>query len=123
MLFIKLIKLSSILWLALSYNINAEISVHLAEHHHAHVHDHAHVHLDEAKLQVVKKSEHEHKVVDLESFTSGMRLGDVSGSLAPLQVHQINAPVSFSEQNENYLSLNLAYRPPPDKFRNLPMLN
>ncbi|MBJ00933.1 MAG: hypothetical protein CME67_06850 [Halobacteriovoraceae bacterium] len=122
MLFIRLLKLSSILWLALSYNINAEISAHLAEHHFAHGHDHAHVHVED-ETQTFEDKDHEHRVVDIEAYTALKRSIDTSQSWVPLSAYQLAGEISFSKISNNFKNLKFAFRPPPDKFRNLPMLN
>lgn len=128
---LNLVRLGLVIWLGLSYNINAEISGHLAEHHHGLVHEDEHEHdhgtTQQARLTIVEgaaiaASSHEHFGLDTSVFTFAQ-----ARDFLP-EIASANTSLSFDPQTNNiafpgFFYADLAYSPPPWRFRNLPMLN
>lgn len=131
MRFLDLIRLALIAWVGLSHNINAEIAGHLAEHHHEFFHEralesrehlHSHASSKGSEGADLEASSHEHFGLDSSVFTLA-QARDLLPEIAPASISlSLDAQTAFVAF-PGFFHADLAYSPPPWRFRNLPMLN
>lgn len=131
----KGLKLITLGILAITFNINAGIDAHVAEHHsyhfhtlshshgeHSHHHDHHVAEEKDADSQNIHEKDHGHTKISLDAFQNIQTRFDFDTSYKTNEFK-----FKFDHYDIKLKSLirisDIHYVPPPGMFRNLPLLN
>lgn len=118
----NLIHFISVCILAVSFNVNAAIDAHVAEHH-IDGSDHINHHIvEQSQVLNIHAQDHGHKRVTLEPFHNSEKTLDFF-EFIPFKGIVFNFQPSILIEGIQIRLAMLSHTSPPSRFRNLPLLN